>query len=518
MATNIYNYDKTLLTTVTDGTLDSTHASIRFPGRGYAPYGETVNENMLWIMQNFSGPTEPDNPVKGQTWFNTSMNMLKLYDGTEWLFVGNVISSPTAPAVSSVTDGVFWFDNVNMQMHVCTGTEWLLIGPLGSFTGSDPLNPSVPLYRSQLDSVRISDTLTNHLVWRIIIGGQLFAIISKDAEFTPNPAVTGFPSIKPGVNFNNTISTAGWPANSLLGGVAGAIPYQEFTNDTKFLAIGAENSILTSDGTKPIWLPGSTNVRIDANTQSTAYLTMSVTATSDQARLVASSNATYTPATNTINSNISGSSNRADNLVGGVVGSLPYQTASNSTTFLSQTVSNAGQVLTSTGSAIQWAPVGVPTGAVMPYAGSTAPSGWVLCDGSSYDGNTSLYASLWSVLGITYGGAGITDFKVPDLRGRAVFGRDNMGTAPAANRITSASGIIGTNVGASGGAETVTLNVSQMPSHTHPVQVSNNATGAQGGGGGLYGQYTTGTSAATGGDQAHQNMPPAIILNYIIKL
>ena len=518
MTTNIYNYDKTLLTTVTDGTLDSTHASIRFPGRGYSPYGETVNENMLWIMQNFSGPTEPNNPVKGQTWFNTSMNMLKLYDGTEWLFVGNVVSSSTAPDVSTVTDGTFWFDNVNMQMYVCTGTEWLLIGPLGSINGSDPVNPVVPQSRSQIDSVRISDALENHLVWRIIIGGELLAIISKDDEFTPLPAITGFPSIKPGVNFNSTISTIGWPANSILGGNTGSIPYQAFTNNTQFIAIGDENSILTSDGTKPVWLPGSSNVKIDSNTQLTTYLTMSSVLASDRARLLASSQLTYTELTNTINSNISGVANRASNLVGGSLGSIPYQTGSNATTYLSQSLSNTGQVLTSTGSSIEWAPVGMPTGAIIPYAGvSTPPTGWIYCDGTAYDGTDPLYLNLWNALLTTYGGSGQNNFRVPDLRGRSVFGRDNMG-GTAANRVTAASGITGTSPGATGGEQTVTLTVDTMPSHSHTMTPAVAYQAAGGFTPGLNAGGSVTQTNATGGGQAHQNMPPAIILNYIIKL
>jgi len=518
MTTNIYNYDKTLLTTVTDGTLDSTHASIRFPGRGYAPYGETVNENMLWIMQNFSGPTEPNNPIKGQTWFNTTMNMLKLYDGTEWLFVGNVISSGTVPDIASVTDGTFWFDNVNMQMYVCTGTEWLLIGPLGSFTGSDPLNPSVPQNRNQIDSARISDSTNTHLVWRIIIGGEILAILSKDSEFTPSPAITGFSVIKPGVNFNSTISTVGWPANAILGGVAGALLYQSAPSDTEFLAIGDSGSVLSSDGTKPVWLPGSSNVKVDSNSQPTTYLTMTSSAATDSARLLASSQLTYTSATNTINSNISGSANRASNLVGGSLGSVPYQSGSNATTYLTQSISNAGQVLTATGSVIEWAPVGMPTGAIIPYAGVSAPpTGWVYCDGSAYDGTNSTYTSLWNALSTTYGGTGQNNFRVPDLRGRAVFGRDNMG-GTSANRITSSSGIVGTTTGAVGGEETVTLTVDTMPRHSHTLTPAIAYQAAGGFTPGLNAGGSVTETNATGGGQAHQNMPPAIILNYIIKL
>src|SRR5688500_6092933 len=95
----------------------------------------------------------------------------------------------------------------------------------------------------------------------------------------------------------------------------------------------------------------------------------------------------------------------------------------------------------------------VPTGAVLPHAGSTAPTDWLLCDGSAVSRTT--YAGLFNVIGETYGvGDGSITFNLPDLRGRAVAGKDNMGGS-AANRITSGgSGITGTTLGAAGGTET----------------------------------------------------------------
>lgn len=179
----------------------------------------------------------------------------------------------------------------------------------------------------------------------------------------------------------------------------------------------------------------------------------------------------------------------------------------------------------------------IPVGTVQSYAGSTAPTGWLLCAGQSLNASTSpQYADLWSVLSTTYGGSGITAFNVPDLRGRAATGKDDMGGS-AASRVTSAaSGITGTTLGANGGTQTHTLTTTQMPSHTHTQNAHNHSTGLVGvfqgafaaTGGGVYawgGSQTTNsntnnntaTNQNTGGDGAHQNMPPTIILNYIIK-
>lgn len=171
-----------------------------------------------------------------------------------------------------------------------------------------------------------------------------------------------------------------------------------------------------------------------------------------------------------------------------------------------------------------WATItGVPSGSVMPYAGSSAPTDWLLCSGAAVSRTT--YAALFAVIGTTYGsGDGSTTFNLPDLRGRSAFGVDNMG-GTAANRITSGgSGITGTTLGAAGGAETVTLSTSQIPSHNH--YPTGNLSQISAGGFSGYGYYNgvnsgnAGSNApmsSTGGGGAHNTVPPAIILNYIIK-
>lgn len=64
----------------------------------------------------------------------------------------------------------------------------------------------------------------------------------------------------------------------------------------------------------------------------------------------------------------------------------------------------------------------LPSGSILAYGGSVAPAGYLLCDGSTYDGTQSTYSNLWSAIGVTYGGSGQSAFQVPDLRGRVVVG------------------------------------------------------------------------------------------------
>lgn len=207
MATNIFNYDGTLLVTVADGSINTGSSSIKFPGRGYLNYGEPINENMLWIMQNFASASAPTAPVIGQAWYDAAQQILKIYSGSTWLAAGGTLQSASAP-VSGANPGALWFDTTNKQLNVWTGTAWVLVGPLGSPAGTDPINPAIPSY-STIEAARISDSTNTHQVWMVILGGTLFAIISKDAIFTPSPSITGFASISPGINFNTTISGTG---------------------------------------------------------------------------------------------------------------------------------------------------------------------------------------------------------------------------------------------------------------------------------------------------------------------
>jgi microcystin-dependent protein len=109
-----------------------------------------------------------------------------------------------------------------------------------------------------------------------------------------------------------------------------------------------------------------------------------------------------------------------------------------------------------------------PTGTVVAFAGSTAPSGWLLCDGGSTGVLRTTYSALFAVIGTTYGaGDGSTTFNVPDLRGRVAAGKDNMG-GTVANRMTvGISGITGTGLGQVGGSESLHGHNHTQSAHNH---------------------------------------------------
>jgi len=163
----------------------------------------------------------------------------------------------------------------------------------------------------------------------------------------------------------------------------------------------------------------------------------------------------------------------------------------------------------------------MPTASLMPYAGTAAPTGYFLCDGSAKSRTT--YSALFGIIGTTYGvGDGSTTFNIPDLRGRVIAGQDDMGGS-SANRLTNQTGgLNGDNLGATGGAETHLLTAAEsgLPAHSHTqgAQASTGGAIESLSGGSSGGSYTsTGTVTAQDASSAHNNVQPTIILNYIIK-
>lgn len=172
-----------------------------------------------------------------------------------------------------------------------------------------------------------------------------------------------------------------------------------------------------------------------------------------------------------------------------------------------QTLATQAYVTSSLGSA-------TPSGALMPFAGTTEPSGWFFCEGRSL--STTTYATLFAAIGYTYGGSGAS-FNLPDLRGRVIAGKDDMG-GTSANRLTGLSGgVNGDTLGGTGGAETHTLTVDEMPAHTHSSPTSNGTANSSSTATSVA-SNTDGTTGSRGGSLAHNNVQPTIILNYIIKV
>jgi len=156
-------------------------------------------------------------------------------------------------------------------------------------------------------------------------------------------------------------------------------------------------------------------------------------------------------------------------------------------------------------------------GLIQMYGGSAAPSGWLLCDGSSY--LRSDYPSLFSVLSTTYGNADGSHFNVPDLRGRVPIGVGTGTGGGAAGTGLPTGGSALTIVARAGwkGEETHTLTTPEIAAHTHTYWNATGSGGSPNPGGGSSTADNGGTTSSTGGNGAHNNIQPVMGVQFIIK-
>lgn len=163
----------------------------------------------------------------------------------------------------------------------------------------------------------------------------------------------------------------------------------------------------------------------------------------------------------------------------------------------------------------QWSDV--PCGTLLPYGGSSAPSGFLLCDGSAV--NRTTYSDLFAIIGTTFGaGDSSTTFNLPDLRGRTIIGAGTGtgGGASGTGAPTGGSALTARANGAWLGEETHVLTVAELATHNHSVNFQTSFA-ASTGGAATVGQSGVTVTGNAGSNTAHNNIQPVIVTNWIIK-
>ena len=196
MAYTINRTDGSVVASITDGTIDNS-TSLTLFGKSYSGFGEGLNENLVRLLENSAGTSAPTSPIKGELWFDTSANQIKVYDGSNWKVTGSAKSQSAQP--SSAAAGDLWHDSDTHQLFLYTGSEWRLTGPV--YTNAQTLSGW------QIETLTDAGA-NNYVVSTIMAANVRVAIASGSAEFTPSPAVSGFTTIKPGLNLNSNISGA----------------------------------------------------------------------------------------------------------------------------------------------------------------------------------------------------------------------------------------------------------------------------------------------------------------------
>jgi microcystin-dependent protein len=188
--------------TIEDRTINQ-ETSLSIPGRNETAYGPAIATNFLHLLENFAAPTAPARPVEGQLWYDSTpgIELLKVYDGTNWIPSGGLKKATNEPQASQSQIGDLWADTDNQQLYLYTGSGWVLVGPEfsdGLSTGASPL------------SIVGTDDQTYNVL-QIEVDASPVALISTQS-FTPKIVIPGFSTLQPGVNLSTAnISGDGAP-------------------------------------------------------------------------------------------------------------------------------------------------------------------------------------------------------------------------------------------------------------------------------------------------------------------
>ena len=222
MAYKINNTFGTLLVTLADGTIDTTTTDITLIGKGYAGFGEKLNENLVKLLENFNNTSAPSNKIQGQLWYDRTNNQLNVYTGAKFKPVGSTENSTTAPTNAVLGD--MWFDTTNSQLYVYSGTAWTLIGPT-TVAGSG--------VTQVITEAPEDNTGVKRSILKLTANDTVVGVVSNLA-FTPSSTETlgaalisaGFSTVAQGLQLSTSVASAKFRGTATdsdaLGGVAAA--------------------------------------------------------------------------------------------------------------------------------------------------------------------------------------------------------------------------------------------------------------------------------------------------------
>ena len=192
MAYTILNSNGTVLTTIADGTINTTSTSLGLPGRNYAGYGQVLDTNFVQMLENFAGTTPPSNPIQGQLWYNTNTNTLYVCPVTGTTNANNWLS-----LTSTSSGGTTTFGAITVTGNVAANNL--------SATNSITANSATLSYLT----VSTTATLSNVTATTATLGTINSANITTGGSST-NGTMTGVWTITGSGTANSVAGTTAW--------------------------------------------------------------------------------------------------------------------------------------------------------------------------------------------------------------------------------------------------------------------------------------------------------------------
>ena len=172
MSYKLNKTDGSLLVDLIDGQLDTSSSDLTLIGRNYSGFGEVLNENFIQLLENFANTSAPINPIRGQLWYDTAENRLKVYNGSAFTSSGGTTVSEQQP---NMVAGDLWIDSTKSQLYFFDGVRLQLVGPAYSTAqGTSGF---------QVDSIIDTQNITQTVI-KMYVGGNLVGV-HTNATFTP---------------------------------------------------------------------------------------------------------------------------------------------------------------------------------------------------------------------------------------------------------------------------------------------------------------------------------------------
>jgi hypothetical protein len=248
MSYNIVTTSGSTIVSILDGTVNSNATSLTLVGKNYAGYGIFLNENYVKLLENFAYDSAPSAPMTGQIWYDSSATLLKFYTGSVWKPIHTSMASSTSP--NGAIAGDLWWNTASAQLFTYSGSTWVLIGPLTS-TGTGTSGPAV---ETIIDNIGGS-----HVIVRFYVSNATVMIITKDPVFTPQTAITGFATLKPGMNLSTTITDAQLTGNASNALALSGLTSSQFLRSDQNTTTSSTFGVLNNTG---LTIGGSNNFNI----------------------------------------------------------------------------------------------------------------------------------------------------------------------------------------------------------------------------------------------------------------
>ena len=439
--------DASILVELAEGQTDNASSSLTLVGKNVYNFGQSQNNNLVHLLENFAFNQPPASPTTGQLWFNTSNNSLNVFKNNNWGFVPDMTVTPPLETNDTTETGALMFNSATGQLFVKNGSAYTLIGPTATPGYGQTQIVSTLIYGTEVP------TSLPHAVLECIVGDQVVAIISPSLfNINSTNSIPNFTSVYPGITLSsayNTIAGTSTKSNQLLNG-AGNMYIASSTNivnnsiverdesgniSANRLAtndIFVSNSILAtgqvsadSISTANIYGDGalfgnwvsngdispSTNFGSDLGSVGVRWGAIhSQTVTADRVVFAALVDAASNSVTG-FDTDITLSSD-SDNLLG---------TQKAVKTYVDASAYSLQQQLSALQNQVNNLQL-IPSGTVLFTAGLSAPAGFLIAAGQAL--SKSVYSALYAVIGGTYGQSS-DKFNLPDLRGQFIRGFDS---------------------------------------------------------------------------------------------